>query len=95
MSDTLKLAIIIDLDAGEARLSRKARRYFEELTEESKLTAADYLQDLHNEIGGLYESAIESWHSNTRLEPALNTEFGQLSLSEATEIMKQRYEGGA
>ena len=94
MSDTLKLSIIIDLDAGEARLSRKARRYFEDLTVESQITAADYLQDLHNEIGKLYEAAIEGWHSNPRLEPALNTDFGKLSLSEATEIMRQRYEAG-
>lgn len=57
--DIKKLSILIDLEAGEARLSRSAKLFFTDLSIENYVFALDCLTDLRNEIDNLYNGAIE------------------------------------
>jgi hypothetical protein len=79
-------------DAPEAQLSRAAHRYFAAVGVEAPLTAIRILDDLIGELADIRDSIIlDGLEQNPRIEPALNTSFGLMTLSDAEEIMRKRY----
>lgn len=91
-----KLSIIVDEELAEAQLTRSFHRYFAAVGEEDPKKASGMLNDLIGELIDIRESIFDDKiKANPYVEPALNTSFGRMTLSDAEQVMKERYEAGA
>ncbi|MGV2975670.1 hypothetical protein AB1P65_09455 [Roseibium alexandrii] len=87
-----KLSIIVDQEEGEAELTRSFHRYFAGVGAEDPQTASGMLNDLIGELIDIRESIfLAGFEEDPHVEPALNTSFGLMTLSDAEEIMRKRY----